>query len=509
MRSVLQAVGGLLFGVAIVIGFELLLRLLGVGEGAPRHDPFAGFSSAVPTFEPVVRADGTRIFQLSPARRANRRLRHLSEPQREFLAEKPAGAFRIFVVGSSSAEGIPYSTRYAFSTWLERRLAASLPEQRIEVVNAAFSGYASRRLLPVVEEIARYQPDLLVLYMGHNEWAERMYYEHLLRLDPRLFRVLEWGYQTRIYALASRILDVEAFAPPSPLELDPGANTFQMFGVFRSRAEGRDYPTPRELGYRDLLYENNVRAMANAMKRVGARVLFCTLSQNFSDWPPPASRHRDGLGPDELREWERAFGEGRRLSAGADCNAALGAFERALAIDDRYAELQFRAATCLRSLGRLPEAKQRFRLASDLDPVSHGAPTHFNEILRRVAREEGGLFVDVDRLLEDASGPRLVGDDLFTDFAHPNLRAHRLIAAALSDALRAAGLPRPAEQWHDGYVESELQQLYRDEPELRIRELESRVFVCLLAPREACAEEAQQLLALQPQNEIAARVLRE
>ncbi len=509
MRFALQAVGGLLFGVAIVVGFELLLRVLAVGEGAPRHDPFAGFSSAVPTFEPVVRADGTRVFQLSPARRANRRLSHLSEPQREFLAEKSDGAFRIFVIGGSSAEGIPYSTRYAFSTWLQRRLSASLPELHVEVVNAAFSGYASRRLLPVVEEIAGYEPDLLVIYMGHNEWAERMYYEHLLRLDPRLFRILEWGYQTRIYALASRILDVGAFARPSPLRLDPGANAFQMFGVFRDRAEGRGYPTPRELGYRDLLYEHNLRAMANAMKRAGARTLFCTLSQNFSDWPPPASRHRGGLTPHEQREWERAFAAGRRLAAGGDCNAALGAFGQALAIDDRYADLQFRAATCLRGLGRLAEAKQRFRLASDLDPVSHGAPTYFNEIVRRVAREEGALFVDVDRVLDDASGPRLVGDDLFTDFAHPNLRAHQLIAAALSDALREAGLPRPAEQWRAGYVEPEPEQLYREQPELRSLELETRVFVCLLAPREPCVEEAQRLLALQPQNEIAARVLRE
>src|SRR5687767_11931800 len=114
MRFALQAVGGLLFGVALVAGFELLLRVLGVAEGAPRHDPFAGFSSAVPAFEPAVRPDGTRILQVSPSRRANQRLRRLGEPQREFLAEKPENGFRVFVVGGSSAEGIPYSTRYAF-----------------------------------------------------------------------------------------------------------------------------------------------------------------------------------------------------------------------------------------------------------------------------------------------------------------------------------------------------------------------------------------------------------
>jgi tetratricopeptide (TPR) repeat protein len=336
-----------------------------------------------------------------------------------------------------------------------------------------------------------------------------MYYEHLLELDPRVFRVLEWGYQTRIYALASRLLDVRAGAGQKPLDLDPDRNVLQMFAVSRDRAAGRGHPTPRELAYRDLLYENNLHAMADVMRRAGARTLFCTLSQNLSDWPPPASRHRADLSPDALRGWERAFAEGQRLARGGDCDAALAAFAQALAIDDRHADLQFRAARCLRELGRLPEATQRFRLASDLDPVSHGAPSHFNGIVERVAREEGGLFVDVDRLLADASGAALVGDDLFTDFAHPNLRAHQLIAAALSDALREAGVPRPAEEWREGYVEREPEQIYREEPALRIRELETRVFVCLLAPREHCAEEATRLLALEPGNEIAARVLQE
>ena len=509
MRSVLQALGGLLFGVAIVAGFEGMLRVFGVAEGAPRHDPFAGFSAAVPTFEPARREDGTSIYRLSPARRRNRRLPDLSEPQREFLAEKPEGAFRVFVIGGSSSEGIPYSTRYAFSSFLERRLAASLPDVRIEVVNAGFSAYASRRLLPIVEEIGRYQPDLLVVYMGHNEWAERMYYEHLLRLDPRLFRLLEWGYQTRTYALASRVLDLPAFQRVKSLGLDPDANTFQMFGVFRARADGSGYPTPRELAYRDLLYENNLHAMADVMKRAGARVLFATLAQNLSDWPPPASRHREGLTPAEQADWERALHEGRQLADRGDCAAALASFEQALAIDDRHAELQFRYGTCLRRLGRLAEASERFLLASDLDPVSHGAPSYFNDILRRVASDEGALFLDVAGLLREASGPALVGDDLFTDFAHPNLRANQLIAAGLAGVLREAGLPRPAAEWRDDYADPDPEELYRAEPRLRVLELESRVFVCLLAPRESCPEEAGRLLVLDPRNEIAARVLRE
>ena len=122
------------------------------------------------------------------------------------------------------------------------------------------------------------------------------------------------------------------------------------------------------------------------------------------------------------------------------------------------------------------------------------------------------MYRSYDRLVSRLSRRELmkvVGLAGAAAIAHPNLRAHQLIATAVSDAMRDAGVPRPAEEWRDGYVETEPEELYRDQPELRILELETRVFVCILAPRESCPDEAQRLLVLQPQNEIAARVLRE
>ena len=207
MNSLGRIVGGLLFAGFVLVVAELTLRAFGVGDAAPLHDPFAGFSSVVPVFEAALREDGTPIHRLSPARQVGAPDGLEPEPQREFTREKAEGVYRIFVIGGSSAAGHPYTTRYAFSSWLERRLGAALPDLRVEIVNAALASYASRRLVPVVEEIARHEPDLLIVYMGHNEWAEAQYYRHLLDLDPRLFRLLEWMYRTRIYRLISGIIE--------------------------------------------------------------------------------------------------------------------------------------------------------------------------------------------------------------------------------------------------------------------------------------------------------------
>ena len=502
MNRLGRILGGLLIAGFVLVVAELTLRAFGVGEAAPLHDPFSGFSSAVPVFEAALREDGTPVFRLSPARRVDPPHGFEPEPHREFTREKADGVFRIFVIGGSSAAGHPYTTRYAFSSWLERRLRAALPDLRVEVVNAALASYASRRLVPVVEEIARHEPDLLIAYMGHNEWAEAQYYRHLLDLDPRLFRLLEWMYRTRIYRLISRV--IERTGPDReavPVDTDARENAVEMFAVVRDRVAGVAYPTERELAYRDLLYEHNLRSMVLAIQKAGAGVVLVTLSQNFSDWPPAASAHRTGLDAEALGAWERYVAEGDRLAREGDCAATIAAYGRALEIDDAYADLHFRIAACERRLGRLDRARASYRRASDLDRVPHGAPTHYNDIVRAIASEAGALLVDAEAVLERESGDRLVGDDLFADFAHPNLRAHQLIAAAIADALRAADLPVAKERWREGaYADPEPGSLYRADPRLRIGELKTRVFICVIAPRDYCDEEARVLLSLEPEN---------
>jgi lysophospholipase L1-like esterase len=500
-------VGGLVFGAFLIFALETALGLLGVG-GGPARDPFAGLAGEPPLFEAAAREDGTRVLRLSPSRRIDAPHPGALEPQREFLAEKPAGAFRIFVIGESSAQGTPYGPRYAFSSWMQRRLEAALPDLRVEVVNAALAGYASRRLLPIAREIAAHSPDLLVVYMGHNEWAERKYYEHLLRIDPRLLRVLGWASRTRTYALLSQLArDGPLPGRAASIDLGPRENAAEMFAVLRDRVGGIAIPSQRELAYRDLLYESNLEQMIEAMRGAGAQVALLTLSQNFSGWPPPASTHRPDLGAAEQARWREHFEAGRRL-AETDCAAALAAWERALEVDGEYAELHYRVAGCQQELGRLEEAWWHYRRASDLDRVPHGAPTGFNEILRRLALRHAAILVDVDAALREESGAALVGDDLFTDFAHPRIRAHQRIAREVVLALRQHDLPVRSALWREGgYADPAPEALTRDDPQLLALELQSRVVTCLVAPRAACHSEARELQQRDPGNQVATWVL--
>lgn len=507
LSRIAYAVSGLLFGLLLIIVFELGLRALGVAEDAPRYDPFAGFSSAVPFFDLVDERDGTRYYEWSRVR-----ARHFGavgpiEAQRKFEIRAEEEVYRIFVTGGSSAAGTPYTTDFAFSGWLERRLAYQLPDVPIDVINTAMPAYGSGRLRPIVEELAGLEPDLLIIYMGHNEWAESSYHARMLQIPPLIFRLLEAVYGTRIYGLAATLTNI---APPRPdeIDIDIRKQNAQMFKAARHRIESRKNSPKREIEYRRLIYERNLHRMLDAMEAVGGRVAILTLSQNFADWAPPASLHRVDLEPEAQARWEGLVAEADRLAeVGSDCRPALTSYERALEIDAEFAMLHYKLARCQHSLGDLDSARHHYRRASDLDPVPLGAPTQFNEILRAVASERGAILVDVDAFMTEESGDRAVGNDLFTDFAHPNIRAHQRISKEIANALRAAGEIAPAQQWRDGFSPRDPADLYRADTELYWIELKSRVFVCIVSDRPECEADARELLTHIPSDRLAQSVL--
>jgi len=176
--------------------------------------------------------------------------------------------------------------------------------------------------------------------------------------------------------------------------------------------------------------------------------------------------------------------------------------EQAQAQPGGGAQVDYYYGLALAQLGRWDEARAAFRRASDLDAVPQGIPTRFNDIVREVARQSGALLVDADARFEQESPHGIVGGALFADFVHPNIRGHQLIAAAIADTLRAAGVPAPAERWRSGaYVDPDPATLLAADPKLRIREHLVRALACDLALRVPCAlAELDAVLAIEPQH---------
>jgi lysophospholipase L1-like esterase len=82
---------------------------------------------------------------------------------------KPAGALRVFAIGASSTEQIYLDDRKTWTHLLQEDLTAAL-RTRVEVVNTGVSGLRSPHHLATLHHIAPYQPDLVLILMGANDW---------------------------------------------------------------------------------------------------------------------------------------------------------------------------------------------------------------------------------------------------------------------------------------------------------------------------------------------------
>jgi hypothetical protein len=89
---------------------------------------------------------------------------------RAFDLPKPQDTFRVIVVGESSVQGYPYSSELAFPRQLQLVLERQLPDRRVEVLNAGIVGISTTLLVDVVRHILAVDPDLIVMYAGHNEF---------------------------------------------------------------------------------------------------------------------------------------------------------------------------------------------------------------------------------------------------------------------------------------------------------------------------------------------------
>lgn len=443
VRRALGTLGPAVLGAAVLLlGIEGALRLAAWEFRVPLSgDPFV---NVTPFFYRTVDAKGVPVLR-----------HHGGQP--EFLATKPAQGFRVFVLGESSVYGIPYERRYSFPAFLQQRLASALPGRVVEVVNCGVPAVASWHIRRIAREILAYEPDVVLVYAGHNDYTTREMPEpgwwtrRIVRL--RTFQLGVWAGQGLRRWWVGPFDEALAWNPAQPF-------------MIAARAAGTSTLTRAERREIAERFAQNLRDVVAGARSVGAVPVVASVAQNLRDWAPSAWRHRPDLTGPEAARWGAHWGAGERLRKAGDCAGALREYAAALHVDDRPAPLHYARARCLARLGRWVEARRAYRRASDLDEVPMGAPTALNAVIRRTVADAGGVFVDVARRLDDQSPQRLPGNDVFVDHLHPNLLGNVRIAAIIADRLREDGIPVPAAAWLDGYRDPDPAALRRADPKL-------------------------------------------
>lgn len=188
-RAILFRAAAVLLGLLPFVLTELALRAFGFGQSSWHDDPFVGFSAVRPLFELNEAGDRYEIAR-------SKRVHFYPE---SFAVQKPSREFRIFCIGDSTVQGNPWTTETSFTTWLEISLNAADPSREWNVINCGGVSYASYRMVPILEEVLRYQPNLVVVHCSHNEFLEDRTYGDLKRTPRWLWRLHEQTSRLRIY----------------------------------------------------------------------------------------------------------------------------------------------------------------------------------------------------------------------------------------------------------------------------------------------------------------------
>ncbi|HIG56736.1 MAG TPA: hypothetical protein EYG11_11655 [Candidatus Latescibacteria bacterium] len=398
-RRILLNFLALLLSLGAIGGAETLLRLFDIGPSNRLFLPTRDHRELTYAINPLA---AHRFFQ-------PQYLRHVPFDAR-FPADKAPDTVRIFALGASTLVGFPNPPETAFPHFLERMLADAYPDKRFEIINCGITAINTFCLLDFAEEVLSYQPDLLLIYAGHNEFVGPygattpfVYFGD----NRTMVRGLMHLQSSRLYGVLRDIIRRVLPEPPQ--------GRFGLHLVTRQvdilddayRAAGDNY-------------RRNLETIIAAAADRDVPVMLSTLVSNLKDFHPLRSACSE-------------------LGGLSTANLALRGEQ---SIKDKLGQSPYCAALHF-ELGRYyyerrqsTQAQQAFVRARDMDRLPFRAPTFFNQILHQLTDDKDRVILsDTEAAFRAASPQGIIGSELITEHLHPTVYGHYLIARTMVETL--------------------------------------------------------------------------
>ena len=413
-------------GLGLVGSAELLLRLL-PGLAPP------------PFLETLAEREGRQLRRVNPLypkrfffqRHQGRLIAGGRMYARPFVEKAPSDPYRIVFLGASTVQGYPHPRSLAAAAFLEAMLEDVWPEKEVQVFNLGITSLASFAVARVLEDALELEPDLAVVYTGHNEFYGIYGADRFNRLHYTLS-------QLRTTRLLRSLLDLFRSSEISSADL---------IEILARRGEV-PLDSPRRAAAEEHLREN-LRQIGRVCERAQMPLILCPLAANEAGFAPAGSAapRLEGDRKAQWRKWveeaaERLFQDPVAPEA---AEAGLQALKKASDLSSEHAWLWYMQGRALVSLGKGSAASRAFRKARDLDTMPWRAPRAHNEVIRAVARETDAELADVEAAFAQASPPEGVGWELMQDHVHPTVAGQVLLARAVLEAMgKLPGIGLPA-----------------------------------------------------------------
>lgn len=361
-----------------------------------------------------------------------------------FQAPKSPGTYRIFCLGGSTTVGFPYGYIGSFSTFLRERLRSVFPEKNIEVINVGMTATNSYTTLDIVRELVNYEPDLFIVYDGHNE-----FYGALGLASREAIGSVRW--MTNLYL---RLVHLRTFhlmrdwiarlveaVNSTPSSTAPGT-------MMERLAYGQHIPHGTQK-YDDCLriFQANLQEFCEIARQKNIPVILSTQVSNLRDQAPFVSEFLPELSEEKKRSFQTLLSEGLGSYQAGSFPQAFKAFTAASVLDSQRGDAQFAIARILDTLKRNGEAHIYYTRARDYDQLRFRTSSDFNDVIKSM-NGNGVWIADVEEAFRTHSPDSLVGTNLILEHLHPTLSGYFLIGNIDALVMRNAGLLASSEEWN-------------------------------------------------------------
>lgn len=363
-----------------------------------------------------------------------------------FLRKKTDSTFRIFVQGASTVVGFPYYRAGSFPRLLKHRLSQTFPDKNIEVVNTGITAVNSYTLLDLTDKIIEQQPDVVIIYAGHNEYygALGVGSYNSFETHPYLVRSYLFFKNFRFFQLLDNTYS-KVFRNKTET---PGIGETTLMEVM-AKEQRIPYNSKVYLAGLDQ-FENNLKRILRKYKNNNIPVILSTVVSNEKDIKPFISDSiidRNKL----IQNIEQKNPEAHWLaSKNADAAYEFGKYY-----------LQKNKDT----------AKKYFHIAKELDLLRFRAPKKINEIIMNLSNEYDCSLVDMEEVFLKYSAQGIIGNELLTEHVHPNVKGYFVMADAFYNKIKELNF---LNNW-DNYIT--FNEAFHDIPITKIDSLRGKLLI--------------------------------
>ncbi len=408
--------GAVTLSVLTLLAVEGVLRLCEVGRN---------LHLVIPASAPV--GDFTHEFNIA-VEHAYFKSDLLGPETRQFQLPKPKGTYRIVVLGASTVIGFPYPAELAFPRQIEVLLELQNPDLEIEVLNAGITALNSFAIADLTTECLKSDPDLIILYAGHNEfYGPGGVSSKAMQVPPGMMEWAYWLRRLRISQLLKR-----------PFLNNESVREDLMNALPKNLQIPLDDPIIEQAR---VLYEENLNSIVAITEAADVPLILSTVASNLRDQSPMRAMWPPDISMERMNEWNQLLLTGESFLIQGDYDQATDSLAKAAEICQDHARLVYRQAQCAEGVEEMAEARVLYARARDLDACRFRSPSFFADVIRIVSAEHQISLVDIEEKFNQLS-PAGPGYDLFLEHVHFKFEGHRKVAQFFAEEVQQNFLNR-------------------------------------------------------------------